>query len=146
MKLFMPRRVSLREAFLAAEAILVLGCAQILLRVIHFQRLRRLLDRLPRLQGWIAPQFISVPTMIRVISFARRLAPVRTTCFGEALAAEALFRQCGYTPVVCLGALRDKGAFRAHAWVKVGDQVVVGGPAPVVESYRPFPEIPLRSV
>jgi hypothetical protein len=69
----------------------------------------------------------------------RRMAvrvPWRATCLVQALAAQRWLARHGIASEIVLGARRagDKG-IDAHAWLKAGDRIVVGGdPA----SYQPF--------
>jgi hypothetical protein len=52
---------------------------------------------------------------------------MRSPCLPKALAAQAMLRRRGIPSRVCLGVARKADRLTAHAWVEVGDQVVVGG-------------------
>ena len=123
----------------AAEALAALVVTQIALRFCHFRSVRRVLLAVGEQFGTRRP--LESGVLLWAISAAKRRCPVRSTCLGEALVAEALFRQHGYKPTLCMGAARREGRFEAHAWLEQDHAVVVGGPAEIVEQYTRFPEI-----
>jgi hypothetical protein len=132
-----------REFCLAGEAFVLLGCTQIMLRVCHFQWLRRVLGKVMKVKLWLTPHSVPVDTLAWALCAARRRLPFAATCFGEAVAAEALFRKHGYAPVMRVGAVRREGVFQAHAWLELNDVVVVGGPESAVKDYKPLSNFPL---
>jgi transglutaminase superfamily protein len=133
-----------REFCLAAEAFVLLGCTQILLRMCHFQRLRRMLGKVMKVHAPVGPHSLPPDTLAWAVGAARRHLPFPATCFGEAVAAEALFRKHGYAPVMRVGAMRRDGVFQAHAWLELNDVVVVGGPESMVKDYTPLSNFPLQ--
>lgn len=141
MKLRRALALPRRELFLVAEVLVALGFTQALLRVCHFQRIRRILTYLAKAGRWKPPLSVSADTLVWAVATAKSCSPMRTTCLGEALMAEALFRQHGYSPVLRLGAMRRDGVFQAHAWLELNNTVVIGGPAPVIQKYTPFSPI-----
>jgi len=71
------------------------------------------------------------------ITAASRLVP-RSTCLVRALAAQSLCRRYGYPCRLELGARRgDAGELEAHAWLEIGEDVVIGGDEMLGE-YTPF--------
>lgn len=59
----------------------------------------------------------------------RRVAahmPWRTTCLVQALAGLLLLRRRGTPTTIRFGVNRDGGEFSAHAWLLVGDTIVLG--------------------
>ena len=128
-----------RGLALATEAVVALVLTQIALRVCRFQSVRR--DLLAVSKFRLSRRRVESGTLIWAIGAARRRCPLRTTCLGEALVAEALFRRHGFTPTLCIGAARREGRFEAHAWLEQDDAVVIGGPREIVEQYARFPEI-----
>jgi len=53
----------------------------------------------------------------------------RATCLTQALAVQALLSRSGYASRVEIGVAKEGAqAFEAHAWVMIGDQIVIGGP------------------
>jgi hypothetical protein len=71
------------------------------------------------------------------VTAASRLVP-RSTCLVRALAARSLCRRYGYPCRLQLGARRgDAGDLEAHAWLEIGDEVIIGG-GEVLGDYTPF--------
>jgi len=53
----------------------------------------------------------------------------RTNCLTRAVAAEAMLRSAGYLSSIEFGIEQEPGrSFAAHAWVRCGDRIVIGGP------------------
>lgn len=55
----------------------------------------------------------------RLVDAAARHGGSRATCLPQALTTWVLLRRRGIASAVCLGARRDRGELRAHAWVEV---------------------------
>lgn len=64
--------------------------------------------------------------------------PWRSNCLVQALAAKRWLARHGIDSRVELGARKAGEALDAHAWLTVGDRVVVGGD---VKGYAPFPPV-----
>lgn len=128
-----------RGLLAASEALTALAVTQVALRFCHFRSVRRVL--LAAAGVLRARRPVESSTLLWAMNAAKRRCPVRTTCLGEALVAEALFRQHGYSPTLCMGAARREGRFEAHAWLEQDQAVVIGGPAEMVKQYTRFPEI-----
>jgi hypothetical protein len=59
------------------------------------------------------------------------------TCLTQALAAQMILTRAGYAPRVEIGvAKNERNKFQAHAWLVLGEQVLVGGGG--VERYTPL--------
>ena len=59
------------------------------------------------------------------------------TCLTQALAAQRLLSRAGHSPRVEIGVAKDeKNQFRAHAWLVLQGQVLIGGLG--VERYTPL--------
>ena len=126
-------------AAVMVEAWAALAVTQVALRFWRFQQVRRVLQALAR---WgRADRPLESGVLLWAMKAAKRRCPIRTTCLGEALVAEALFVQHGYKPTLCIGAARREGRFEAHAWLEQDDTVVIGGPLEIVQQYSRFPEI-----
>ena len=52
---------------------------------------------------------------------------MQAKCLPRALAAQAMLRRRGIASKLCLGVAREDGALSAHAWIELGQEVVVGG-------------------
>jgi hypothetical protein len=128
-----------RGVVAAIEALAALVLTQAALRFCHFRSVRRVL--LAVAERFRTRRPLESGTLLWAMSAAKRRCPVASTCLGEALVAEALFRQHGYNPTLCMGAARREGRFEAHAWLEQDQAVVIGGPAEVVKQYTRFPEI-----
>ena len=104
-----------RERGLLARAFVLLVLARLSLRLLSFQRVRSLFDRLssrPRLRG-------CPPETIRwaLLAAAHRLPGTR--CLPRALVLQALLREAGLDPDLRIGVTRDAGGgLTAHAWVE----------------------------
>jgi hypothetical protein len=107
---------------LLAEALLLLLCARVGLRLLSFATLRRRLRRPPVPLGQPVDRIAWA-----VSAVAARLTG--TTCLAEALAAESMLRHHGHQPTLNLGVHSDGGVHShldAHAWVECGNVVVAG--------------------
>jgi hypothetical protein len=59
------------------------------------------------------------------------------TCLTQALSAQVILTRAGHSPQVKIGVAKGEGdKFQAHAWLVLGEQVLVGGGG--VESYTPL--------
>jgi Transglutaminase-like superfamily len=62
------------------------------------------------------------------ISWAIESAGTKESCLARALATQYMLRRRGIASNLCFGVARDEnGNLRAHAWVKAGQEVIVGG-------------------
>jgi hypothetical protein len=52
---------------------------------------------------------------------------MRALCLPRALAAQAMLRRRGIASRLCLGVAREGTGLAAHAWIELGNDVVVGG-------------------
>lgn len=53
--------------------------------------------------------------------------PWRSDCLVQALAARHWLSRASIPSDLCIGVRKDELGFEAHAWLKVGDQIVIGG-------------------
>jgi Transglutaminase-like superfamily len=116
------RRVHLREA----AVMLVL--ARLAVRFVAPAHLLAWANRPPRrICRFTAGDAKWIAWAIEVLS-AKRLTSA--LCFPQALAAHAMLRRRGIVSRLCLGVARANDAFVAHAWVEVGEDVIVGRSEP----------------
>lgn len=141
MRSFFRSRASGLEYLLAAEAFLLLAMARLGLRHCHFQRVRRMLGFLSNVGRRVKLRRVSPPTLVWAVEAAKRKNPRPGTCLADALAAEALFRQFGYAPVLCVGAAVHGGQFAAHAWLENNQVVMIGGPETFTRQFTRFPDL-----
>jgi hypothetical protein len=52
---------------------------------------------------------------------------MRAACLPRALAAQAMLRRRGIASRLCLGVAREPDGLSAHAWIELGQNVIVGG-------------------
>jgi hypothetical protein len=135
-KLLVPRF----DHLLLVEALFVLGITRIGLSFCHFQRVRRLSLSIGDCGRRITRCRVSPDILVRVIETARGKTPLRLTCLTVALTAEALFKQFGHEPVLCIGASLNNGEFSAHAWLEINNEVMVGGPETFIQHFTRFPD------
>ena len=80
--------------------------------------------------------------VIRAAASAGKHSPVGTTCLATALVGQALLNRHGHGCQLRIGVRRKTdGAFTAHAWLERNGQVILGGPAGVVDSYTRLPDM-----
>jgi Transglutaminase-like superfamily len=136
-KLVVPRF----ERLLLMQAWCLLGIARIGLGFCHFQRVRRLLLLIGDYGHRITRRRVGPGTLLWAMESAKRKSfPLHNACLIEALTAEALFKQYGHDPVLCIGAAMRDGKFAAHAWLEVEQAVLVGGPESFIEEFTRFPD------
>jgi hypothetical protein len=113
------------QNFYLREATVMLALARLAVRFLPPARIlawaRRSPNRLRRFNmgqvGWIR---WSIETV----------APkpwMHAACLPRALAAQAMLRRRGIASTLCLGVARENGALSAHAWLELGQVIVVGG-------------------
>lgn len=87
-----------------------------------------------------------IETARRVASAVKRaseVVPVKAVCIEQTLAASVLLRLRGVPTTAYIGVHKDPAqraadprGHNAHAWLRAGDQVVIGGPD--VSAYAPL--------
>ena len=74
------------------------------------------------------------------IAFAIRAmgarVPWRSDCLVQALAAQHWLARRGYGSTIHIGVKASEAPIDAHAWLKVGDRILIGGD---VDGYAEFP-------
>jgi len=61
------------------------------------------------------------------IESAGQSGVAKANCLPRALAAQAMLRRRGVPSRLCLGVAREGEALSAHAWLELGQQILVGG-------------------
>ena len=92
----------------------------------------------------VRPAAASVPLTLRQRQMVKRVAyaiprmggrvPWRADCLVQALAARHWLARYGIASALCIG-VRNEAEFAAHAWLKVGQEVVTGGD---ISSFAPL--------
>jgi Transglutaminase-like superfamily len=129
------------ELVLFLEAFVTLAVTRIALSVLHFQTVRRGLGVLGKLGFLMGQRRADADTLLWAVKRAKSKWPFGSTCLTEALTAEAMFKQHGFNPELCIGAIRRDGHFLAHAWLENDGAVLIGGPASIVQQYIRFPDL-----
>jgi hypothetical protein len=106
------------------EAALALGLASLLVRTVGFSWIARRLGRHME-KGPSAAKPESVSEAARV--GAARVLPWKPVCLPQAIAATLLLKRRGIVSTLYLG-VDPTRALDAHAWVRVGEVTVTGGP------------------
>ena len=120
------RRLVSRDGLRFAEALGYLALARVAVVVLPFRLIA------PRLGVTHAetPPAGGLPPRSRGVAWAvaaaARRTPWRSGCLEQAIAAKAMLRRRGIQSTLYLGVARDPVA--AHAWLRVGDLNVTGGP------------------
>jgi hypothetical protein len=123
----------------AVETVLALGIAWALVFVVPFRWTARWFG------GAVAPSSRAMLPAKRIANaryVAKRLQrvaahmPWRTTCLVRALAGSLLLRRRGTPATIRFGVNRADGGFSAHAWLVVGDTIVLG--ADNAPGFRPL--------
>ena len=109
------------------------------LRWVPFDRLVRWLDRpVARRRSVAGP--VTPRRAARLVRSAAARAG-RSTCLTRALVLRRLLRRQGLETELVIGAKRGAGAFQAHAWLRLGDEILLGG-----ERHSEFRPLRTRSV
>lgn len=61
---------------------------------------------------------------ILIVSTSRYVP--QATCLVQALAGYIVFSKYGYNTAIKIGVLTENGEFEAHAWLELGEKVVLG--------------------
>jgi len=117
-----------RERILLINALLLLGAIRLGLKLLPYQTLRRLLERMAqpigKLQG---AEKASVDKVAWVVMVASHYIP-GARCLAQALATQVLLERRGYPTQLRIGFTRGKGGqMSAHAWVESEGRVAIGG-------------------
>ena len=70
---------------------------------------------------------VSPPMIVRAIDGASRIVPGGTNCLARALAGRALMTRHGLASELVLGVAKNgDGTLKSHAWLRHGDDAVLG--------------------
>jgi len=134
-------RARIRYWLGAAETVPALGIAWILVFAVPFRWTARWFG------GAVAASPSSAPA-VRLNNaryVARRLVrvaahlPWRTTCLVRAIAGALMLRRRGIPATIRFGVNRTDGKLSAHAWLLVGDTIVLGGD--VAPDFQPLADL-----
>jgi hypothetical protein len=108
---------------LRIEALAALLAARFAVR---FVATRRLLAWAVRPPG--RPQRFADPDLAAQVAGAVDYVGSKTgaLCLPRALAAQSMLRRRGIASRLCLGVARDGRSLSAHAWVEIGEEIIIG--------------------
>jgi len=131
-----------------SEAAVSLLMARLALALISFQHLTRLFARRPRTPELTGPERCWTRGNVQT-ALARALIrlPFKTTCFHQAIAAQAMLRRRGVGATLCYGATTSPDRqLRTHVWLQDGMEGIVGQWVAERDGYHilaRYPEVPI---
>jgi hypothetical protein len=123
------------DLLLAAEALALLAIFRVCLAVVPVRRIIGVITRGQRAQTSTDAEVVrsSASAAQRVqwaVGAVARHSVVEFVCFPQALAGYTMLRWRGVPSTVVYGVARSpEGELLAHAWLTVGDTIVLGGEA-----------------
>jgi len=116
------------DRVLLINALLLLGAIRLGLKLLPFQRLRRLLERMAQPTGTLQEEELaSVDKVAWAVMVASHYIP-GARCLAQALATQVLLKRRGYPTQLRIGFIRGMGGqMSAHAWVESDGRVAIGG-------------------
>ena len=129
------RALSAEEWRLLLSATLLLALAELGLRLFGFQRCRRWIGQRVREGTAAEPDLAWATTAARMVAIAARYGPYRASCLRQALVLWFLLGRRGIPARLRIGATTGKDGFNAHAWIELGERVLIGGDERVRERY-----------
>ena len=79
----------------------------------------------------------------RRVARLARYVPWRTTCLVQAIAGRLLLRRRGIAATIRFGVAHGEAGLSAHAWLIVGDQILLGGA--VASDFQPLADLGERT-
>jgi hypothetical protein len=109
-------------------ALWLLPIAAIAARVARLPVAQRLVNRLiPRRASLPAANGAEYAAMVGLmVSAAARRGPFRVACLPQSMVAFAMLDARAISATLNVGVKKDMSGFAAHAWVRVGDAVIIG--------------------
>jgi len=108
---------------LRIEALAALLAARFAVRFVSTRQLLTWAARQPRLLQRFADPDLAVQVAAAVEHVGAKTGAL---CLPRALAAQAMLRRRGIASRLCLGVARDGRSLAAHAWVEVGQEIIIG--------------------
>ena len=135
-------RLPSSEKWLLARITTWLWLTWLGLRILPFQSLYQLIGRFNQpgkrgqKAGVIDPYLIAA-----AVDKSGRYFLGSDSCFPQALTGYFLLTRAGFYPHLCIGVMKVDNQLKAHAWVEMNGDVLVGGPLAAIESYTVLPEL-----
>lgn len=121
-------RYSLKKIILYGSVYVLLGLANLLIKLVSFKKLVRLISNSDRAaEAVLTPRKAARLRSIRnaIVSVSRR-TPWRSKCFEQAVTASLILRVLGISHQISFGLNTDNNELKAHAWLLVNDIWVTG--------------------
>ncbi len=114
---------SIGDVLLAAEALMFVALARIVVAALPFRLLAAWMSRPSGRRAAAAS-----PDRLRLaVERARRYSPWRCVCIHHGVALHRMLRRRGYPSHFVYGLSSAEGALEAHVWVELDGAVVAGG-------------------
>ena len=125
--LFCQQPIQRKIAFL--EAFLWLGLARGSVLLLPFRSIAPYLGRLNQEtpEAYIQSEQVVVGHIVWAIARSSRYTPWRSNCLARAIAAKIMLRRRKIASTLYLGLKKNADRLEAHAWLRVGQQIVTGG-------------------
>jgi hypothetical protein len=118
------------DRLMLLEALLYLGLSRAALLTIPFRQISRRLGKQFPPEAVLPPGEPAPPVALRVswaIDVMSRRTPWESACLAQAMAGKFMLRRRGIPSRLSLGMKKDTGGqLSAHAWLQVGDAVLLG--------------------
>lgn len=109
------------------EAWLLLHCSRFVIAFVPFKRIMRFLEERATLKTRLAPDANTLFMVRLSIHRAARLSMHHSKCYDKALTAKLMLKKRNISSIVYFGVAKEPDTgLTAHAWVTVGDIIVVG--------------------
>lgn len=133
-------RFSLKDKVLLLKIACLLYGNWLGLRLFRFQRLYRFLEKYRQPDtSTVSEQYKVMEKISLWVEELGRLLLGEDSCFPQALTGQLLFNRLGLNPCIQIGVMKEvDGRLRAHAWVIVDGEVVIGGPISQVQKFIPL--------
>jgi len=123
--------LSWRERFLLLEAFFYLGVARAALLTIPFKRIVPYLGQQMKkedIHESDSPPMDSARQVGWAVDIMSRRTPWESACLVQAIAGKIMLKQRGLPSLLYLGTKKDEtGQLTAHAWLKNGNEILLGG-------------------
>ncbi len=121
---------TLSDYLLFAEAWIFLAFARLVLVFVPFRKIAKMLGKaMYEAPADLQQDPIALAGVSTAIIRAGTRSPWRTKCFEQAIAAKIMLRLRGISTTVYFGINKsNQSEMRAHAWLKVNNTIVTGGP------------------
>jgi hypothetical protein len=134
-KIYRLLRLPLAGKFLLLRALLLITAIRLGLRFVPFVKLKAWVESIGN-QPAKRQQYFTVHGVTWAVNWAARLTPGGAKCLAKAWTTQILMHQQGYPVDLKIGVAKaDAGRLKAHAWIEIEGQVIMGW-LPDLERYK----------